>query len=33
VRSCSVFGTLYGIDESYRARPQMVESHFIEDDD
>jgi peptide/nickel transport system substrate-binding protein len=32
MHSCLVFDTLYGIDESYTARPQMVEGHVIEDD-
>jgi peptide/nickel transport system substrate-binding protein len=27
-----VYDTLYGIDESYEPRPQMVEGHIVEDD-
>ena len=27
-----VFDTLYGWDEQYRAQPQMVEGHTVEDD-
>ena len=30
--SCLVFDTLYGLDESYKAQPQMVEGHLIEGD-
>jgi peptide/nickel transport system substrate-binding protein len=32
MHSCLVFDTLYGLDESYKAQPQMVEGHVIEDD-
>jgi peptide/nickel transport system substrate-binding protein len=32
MHSCLVFDTLYGLDESYKAQPQMVEGHLIEDD-
>jgi hypothetical protein len=32
MRSCLVFDTLYGLDESYKAQPPMVEGHVIEDD-
>ena len=27
MHSCLVFDTLYGLDESYKAQPQMVEGH------
>jgi peptide/nickel transport system substrate-binding protein len=30
MHSCLVFDTLYGLDESYKAQPQMVEGHVIE---
>jgi peptide/nickel transport system substrate-binding protein len=32
MHSCLVFDTLYGLDESYKAQPQMVEGHLLEDD-
>ena len=32
MHSCLVFDTLYGLDESYKAQPQMAEGHVIEDD-
>ena len=32
MHSCLVFDTLYGLDASYRAQPQMVEGQVIEDD-
>ena len=32
MHSCLVFDTLYGLDENYKAQPQMVEGHVIEDD-
>ena len=32
MHSCLVFDTLYGLDESYKAQPQMVEGHVTEDD-
>jgi peptide/nickel transport system substrate-binding protein len=32
MHSCLVFDTLYGLDESYKSQPQMVEGHAIEDD-
>ncbi len=31
MHSCLVFDTLYGLDESYKAQPQMVAGHVIED--
>jgi peptide/nickel transport system substrate-binding protein len=31
MHSCLVFDTLYGLDEEYKAQPQMVEGHVIED--
>lgn len=32
MHSCLVFDTLYGLDDTYKAQPQMVEGHVIEDD-
>jgi peptide/nickel transport system substrate-binding protein len=32
MHSCLVFDTLYGLDERYKAQPQMVEGHLIEGD-
>src|ERR1700761_7909598 len=32
MHSCLVFDTLYGLDETYKAQPQMVEGHVVEDD-
>ncbi len=32
MHSCLVFDTLYGVDEGYRAQPQMVEDHLVEND-
>jgi peptide/nickel transport system substrate-binding protein len=32
MHSCMVFDTLYGLDENYKAQPQMVDGHVIEDD-
>jgi peptide/nickel transport system substrate-binding protein len=32
MHSCLVFDILYGLDESYKAQPQMVQDHLIEDD-
>src|SRR5579871_127447 len=32
MHSCLVFDTLYGLDENYKAQPQMAEGHVIEDD-
>lgn len=32
MHSCLVFDTLYGLDETYKAQPQMVAGHVIEDD-
>jgi peptide/nickel transport system substrate-binding protein len=31
MHSCLVFDTLYGLDENYKAQPQMAEGHVIED--
>ena len=33
MHAAMVFDTLYGVDEHYVTRPQMVEGHTIEDDD
>ena len=30
--ACLVFDTLYGLDTSWQAQPQMVEGHEVEDD-
>ena len=32
MHSCLVFDTLYGLDETYKAQPQMVAGHVIEDE-
>jgi peptide/nickel transport system substrate-binding protein len=32
MHGCNVFDTLYGVDDTYRTQPQMVEGHTIEDD-
>src|SRR6476660_8545974 len=32
MHSCLVFDTLYGLDENYKAQPQMVAGHVVEDD-
>lgn len=32
MHSCMVFDTLYGLDDNYKAQPQMAEGHVIEDD-
>lgn len=31
MHSCMVFDTLYGLDDNYKAQPQMAEGHVIEE--